>query len=127
MFTTWRILANTHTILMVGFPEMIGQGFLAKENFAGLAAYLFIVLVTIVVIVIFTEAHRRVPVQYARSVFRGGRMYRQSGTTHIPLRVNSAGMIPPRASKRAILQLGEDILFTQPQVAAVSCGVTDFG
>jgi len=32
--------------------------------------------------------------QYARSVFRGGRMYRQSGSTHIPMRVNSAGMIP---------------------------------
>jgi len=46
------------------------------------------------VIVIFTEAHRRIPVQYAKSVFRGGRMYRQSGSTHIPLRVNTAGMIP---------------------------------
>ena len=51
-------------------------------------------LVTIVLIVIFTEAHRRIPVQYARSVFRGGRMYRQAGSTHIPMRVNSAGMIP---------------------------------
>jgi preprotein translocase subunit SecY len=51
-------------------------------------------LATIVLIVLFTEAHRRIPVQYARSVFRGGRMYRQSGSTHIPMRVNSAGMIP---------------------------------
>jgi preprotein translocase subunit SecY len=42
----------------------------------------------------YTEAHRRVPVQYARSVFKGGRMYRQAGSTHIPLRVNSSGMIP---------------------------------
>jgi preprotein translocase subunit SecY len=33
-------------------------------------------------------------VQYAKSVFRGGKMYRQSGQSHIPLRVNSAGMIP---------------------------------
>jgi len=47
-----------------------------------------------VVIVIFTEAHRRIPVQYARTVFRSGRMYKQSGATHIPLRVNTAGMIP---------------------------------
>jgi len=80
--------------IVAGLPEMIGQGFLAKENFGGLAVYVLLVLVTIMVIVIFTEAHRRIPVQYARSVFRGGRMYRQSGTTHIPLRVNSAGMIP---------------------------------
>ncbi len=80
--------------IVAGYPTMISQGFLAKENFLGLIVYLIIVLITVVVIVIFTEAHRRVPVQYARSVFRGGRMYRQTGTTHIPMRVNSAGMIP---------------------------------
>ena len=40
------------------------------------------------------EATRRIPVQYAKSVFRAGKMYRQSGQSHIPLRVNSAGMIP---------------------------------
>jgi len=80
--------------IVAGLPTMIGQGFLAGGNFGGLAFYALLVLITIVVIVIFTEAHRRIPVQYARSVFRSGRMYRQSGTTHIPLRVNSAGMIP---------------------------------
>ncbi|MBA7528275.1 Protein translocase subunit SecY [subsurface metagenome] len=80
--------------IVAGLPEMIGQGFLAKEQFGGLAAYVLIALVTIVVIVIFTEAHRRIPVQYAKSIFRGGRMYKQSGSTHIPLRVNTAGMIP---------------------------------
>ena len=80
--------------IVAGLPELVGQGFLAKGNFAGLAVYLLLVLATIILIVIFTEAHRRIPVQYARSVFRGGRMYRQGGTTHIPLRVNSAGMIP---------------------------------
>jgi len=80
--------------IVAGLPEMIGQGFLAKENFAGLTFYLVMIVLTISVIVIFTEAHRRIPVQYAKSVFRSGRMYRQSGSTHIPLRVNSAGMIP---------------------------------
>ena len=80
--------------IVAGLPELIGQGFLAKENFSGLAIYLIMVLATIAVIVIFTEAHRRVPVQYARSVFRGGRLYKHSGSTHIPMRVNSAGMIP---------------------------------
>ncbi len=80
--------------IVAGIPELIGQGFLAKGQFGGLAAYIIIALTTIAVIVIFTEAHRRIPVQYARSVFRGGRMYRQAGSTHIPLRVNTAGMIP---------------------------------
>ncbi len=80
--------------IVAGLPQLVGQGFLAQGQFGGLAAYILIVLATIVVIVIFTEAHRRIPVQYAKSVFRGGKMYKQSGSTHIPLRVNTAGMIP---------------------------------
>jgi len=82
--------------IVAGLPEMIGQGFLvAATGFPwGLVVYAVIALVTVTVIVIFTEAHRRIPVQYARSTFRGGRMYRQAGSTHIPLRVNTAGMIP---------------------------------
>jgi len=81
--------------IVAGYWQMIGQGFLVgTTNWGGLAAYVLIALATTVVIVIFTEAHRRIPVQYSRSVFRGGRMYKQSGSTHIPLRVNTAGMIP---------------------------------
>jgi preprotein translocase subunit SecY len=80
--------------IVAGLPEMIQSGFLAKENFGGLAIYIIIALATTVFIVYFIEAHRRIPVQYSRSVFRGGRMYRQAGSTHIPLRVNTAGMIP---------------------------------
>ena len=53
-----------------------------------------LIIVMVAAIVFVQEAQRRVPVQYSRSLFRGGRMYRQSGQTHIPLRVNSAGMIP---------------------------------
>ncbi|HEY4668645.1 MAG TPA: preprotein translocase subunit SecY [Tepidiformaceae bacterium] len=57
----------------------------------GIAAFAFALTFFIV---FFQEAQRRVPVQYARSAFRGGRMYRQQGQSHIPLRVNMAGMIP---------------------------------
>ena len=80
--------------IVAGLPEMIGRGFLAKENMVGLIAFGILSLATMALIVIFTEAHRRIPVQYARTAFRGARMYRQSGSTHIPLRVNTAGMIP---------------------------------
>ena len=81
--------------IVAGYPEMIGRGqFAARENMAGLIAFAILGLATVLFIVIFTEAHRRIPVHYSRSVFRGRRMYRQSGSTHIPLRVNSAGMIP---------------------------------
>ncbi|MFC2002395.1 preprotein translocase subunit SecY [Chloroflexota bacterium] len=80
--------------IVAGLPNYIASGFLAKANPGGLAFYLLLALATTAFIVIFTEAHRRIPVHYARSVFRGARMYKQSGTTHIPLRVNTAGMIP---------------------------------
>ena len=81
--------------IVAGFWETAGQGAIeATTNLGGLMIYVLMALATVVVIVIFTEAHRRIPVQYARSVIRGGRMYKQSGSTHIPLRVNTAGMIP---------------------------------
>ncbi len=82
--------------IVSGLPEMVGRGFLAGEQgqLFGLLAFIVIGLATTALIVTFTEAHRRIPVQYAKSVFRSGRMYRQSGATHIPLRVNTAGMIP---------------------------------
>ncbi|MGI2335799.1 MAG: preprotein translocase subunit SecY [Dehalogenimonas sp.] len=80
--------------IVAGLPQLVGQGFLAQDQFLGLAIYAVIALATTVLIVIFTEAHRRVPVQYAKTVIKSGRMYRQSGASHIPLRVNTAGMIP---------------------------------
>jgi len=80
--------------IVAQFPQMLGQGFLERNNLGGLLMLVGIGVLIVYLIVMFTEAQRRVPVQYGRSVFRGGRMYRQSGTSHLPLRVNSAGMIP---------------------------------
>lgn len=80
--------------IVTGLPEMVGRGLLARDQILGLSIFILLGLATIAFIVYFIEAHRRIPVQYSRSLFRGGRMYRQSGTTHIPLRVNTAGMIP---------------------------------
>jgi preprotein translocase subunit SecY len=81
--------------IVAGLWQIVGTGQAAiGSNVLGFIVYILIIIATIVLIVVFTEAHRRVPVQYARSVFRGGRMYRQGGSTHIPMRVNSAGMIP---------------------------------
>ncbi len=79
--------------IVAGLPEMIGRVFLTPDP-ESVAAFLALSAATLVLIVVFVEAHRRIPVQYARSSFRAGRMYRQSGSTYIPLRVNTAGMIP---------------------------------
>lgn len=81
--------------IVAGYWQTFGGGFLTGQGqLGGLIAYVLIALVTVVIIVLFTEAHRRIPVQYARTVYRGNRMYKQQGSTHIPLRVNTAGMIP---------------------------------
>lgn len=80
--------------IVAGLPEMIQGGFLEQDNFMGLGVYLLIALGATIAIVIFTEGHRRIPVQYAKTVIKSGRMYRQAGSSHIPLRVNTAGMIP---------------------------------
>ena len=69
-------------------PNVTTQSILATAGFVGFAIGL------IYLVVYFQEATRKVPVQYARSAFRGGRMYRQQGQSHVPLRVNMAGMIP---------------------------------
>jgi len=80
--------------IVAQFPELVGQGFLERGNLGGLLLLVLMGVLIVYLIVLFTEAQRRVPVQYGRSIFRGGRMYRQSGTTFLPVRVNSAGMIP---------------------------------
>ena len=106
MFLVWlgeliteRGLGNGISLIIFGgivarFPQLVGQGFLESGQTAGLLLLVVLGLIIIYLIVLFTEAQRRVPVQYGRSVFRGGRMQRQSGSTFLPLRVNSAGMIP---------------------------------
>jgi len=96
---TERGIGNGISIIIFGgivasLPEMVGRGFIAVRDPVGFTAFLILGLATLVLIVAFIEAHRRIPVQYARSTFRGGRMYRQSGSTYIPLRINTAGMLP---------------------------------
>jgi preprotein translocase subunit SecY len=84
--------------IVAGLPQFIGQGIFNAGGVGGGITGVMILfavgILLIAAIVVFNEAQRRVPVQYSRSVFRQGRQYRQSGMSHIPLKVNSAGMIP---------------------------------
>ncbi len=54
--------------------------------------FVLLVIITVVVIVLIQEGTRRIPVQYGKRV-RGRKVY-GGGSTHIPLKVNTAGMIP---------------------------------
>jgi preprotein translocase subunit SecY len=80
--------------IVAGIPGLAGSNVFSASGVAAIMLLALLGFILILAIVIFNEATRRVPVQYSRSVFRGGRMYRQSGQTYIPLKVNSAGMIP---------------------------------
>ena len=80
--------------IVAGLPSLLPNIASSSAGLAGIGLMVVLIVGLLASIVFVQEAQRRVPVQYARSLFRGGRMYRQSGATHIPLRVNSAGMIP---------------------------------
>jgi preprotein translocase subunit SecY len=80
--------------IVAGMPSLLPSIVNSSAGLAGVGLLIVLGIALVALIVYFYEAQRRVPVQFARSMFRGGRMYRQSGQTHIPLRVNSAGMIP---------------------------------
>lgn len=63
-----------------------------RTNVFGTTAFLIIGLITVVGVVLINEGQRRIPVHHAKRI-RGNRQY--GGTnTNIPLKVNSAGMIP---------------------------------
>lgn len=90
-------IGNGVSLLIFGgivarLPSLIPN--ISTQSIIGVLIIVFFAIGVIYLIVFFQEAQRRVPVQYARSAFRGGRMYRQQGQSHIPLRVNMAGMIP---------------------------------
>lgn len=62
------------------------------QNVIGTVFFIALGLLTVVGVVLINEGQRRIPVHHAKRV-RAGRVYGGS-TTFIPLKVNSAGMIP---------------------------------
>ena len=123
-FNTWTLVAGiititAGTVLLMWIGELISEKHLGNGIslliFAGIVSRLpsvlsrsvfsysstelvnmvifaAIALVTIVGVVIVTEGQRNIPVSYARQV-RGNKMY-GGASTHLPLRVNQAGVIP---------------------------------
>ncbi len=81
--------------IIASMPGSVGgliTGNSIGQNFMGTAFFLIIGLATIIGVILINEGQRRIPVHHARRV-RAGRVYGGT-TTHIPLKVNSAGMIP---------------------------------
>ncbi len=78
--------------ILARLPFQIFQGFAAGIDFAALIVFAALAVLTVVAIIFVYEGQRRIPVQISKQI-RGNRVY-GGGTTHIPLKVNSAGMIP---------------------------------
>ena len=81
--------------IVASLPSAVGQlasGNSTQNNLIGIVMFAIIALVTVVGIILINEGQRRIPVHHAKRI-RGGRQY-GGNTTFIPLRVNSAGMIP---------------------------------
>lgn len=103
MFALWlgeRItekgIGNGISIMIFGgiitqIPQTLLQ-LLTSREFLALMIVAAITVATVALIVFIQEAHRRIPVQYGRRM-RGAQVY-GGQSSFIPLRVNSAGMIP---------------------------------
>jgi preprotein translocase subunit SecY len=90
-------------ISLIIFVNIIGGApnalFAAYDSFRGgtlnlltIIAVLVLMVLVIAAVIVMTQGVRKIPVQYAKRIV-GRRMYGGS-STHIPLRVNSAGVIP---------------------------------
>ncbi len=85
--------------IVARIPEAVSQGYtlLAMEEptFTPLKALvtIFVLIVVIAGVVIIQYGQRRVPIKRGRMV-RGGRMYGSQSNAYLPLRINTAGVIP---------------------------------
>jgi preprotein translocase subunit SecY len=76
-------------------PFGIGALFVSTETvevIRNLVLFIALTILTVVMIVVVQEGVRRIPIKYGKRV-RGMKMY-GGGSTYLPLRVNTAGMIP---------------------------------
>ncbi|MCX6811858.1 MAG: preprotein translocase subunit SecY [Candidatus Berkelbacteria bacterium] len=85
--------------IIAGLPNMakntlalIYEGGLDTGRLIGLVVFLIIAVLAVGFIVLINEGQRNIPVSYAKRV-RGMKMY-GGADTHLPLRVNQAGVIP---------------------------------
>jgi preprotein translocase subunit SecY len=78
--------------IVARLPAQVAQAFAGGTGVMAVAIFAILAIVTIAAIVFIYEGQRRIPVQVAKRI-RGSRMV-GGQTTHIPLKVNSAGMIP---------------------------------
>jgi preprotein translocase subunit SecY len=83
--------------IVARMPHAIGQTW-TQLRLGEMSPFLFlgilVMMVAVIAVIVFMEAgHRRIPIQYAKRVV-GRRMY-GGQSTHLPLKINTSGVIPP--------------------------------
>ncbi|MBO98747.1 MAG: preprotein translocase subunit SecY, partial [Chloroflexi bacterium] len=94
-----RGLGNGVSLIIFGgivanLPNMLGQGLYMQNAMGSIIVLVIFTAIIIFTIVLFSEAQRRIPIQYGKTIMRGGQVQRQTGSSILPIKVNSAGMIP---------------------------------
>jgi preprotein translocase subunit SecY len=83
--------------IVARLPSAVAQTFdlyqVGQLSFVLLVVLVFVMLAVVAAIVFLESGRRKVPVQYAKRVI-GRRVY-GGQSTHIPLKINTAGVIPP--------------------------------
>jgi preprotein translocase subunit SecY len=83
--------------IVAGIPKAIEHSYvLLKDNTIpyGLVPVIIVIMLAVMLAIVFVErAQRRIPVHYAKRQ-QGRKMY-GGQTTHLPLRLNTSGVIPP--------------------------------
>lgn len=77
-------------------PEGLRSAWATKEQFWGLVGFLLLIafiFLIVATIIFFERSHRKIPIQYAKRVV--GRKLYGGQSSHLPLKLNMAGVIPP--------------------------------
>ena len=86
-----NILSRVPNDIVSLFNDFVKPKTVAKGALAGIIV-LAVILATIVLVIVLNDAVRKIPVQYAKKM--QGRKMVGGQSTHIPLKVNTAGVIP---------------------------------
>ncbi len=99
-----EVISGGDTDILRGFSNQIGINFIVEQLFM-----LSMMLLVIAAVIIVTRGQRRIPVQYPKKIV--GRKVYGGQTTHLPLSVNSAGVIP--------IIFAQSIMFAPATVAQI--------
>lgn len=109
--------------IVANIPEVIAQGLFIGQvdssSFVPFVGNILFTIVMLVIIVLVTEAERRIPITYA-----GQKMQMGTSQSNLPVKINQAGMVPIIF---AVSLINFPALVGQLMQRSASAGVRDFG